>query len=721
MRPAAAAAAAAAMAAPALCAALMAAGMFALTSVAVVSPARAECPFTVSAGQTITSEQTLTDNHDCTIEAGGVVDLGGNGNGNDSGIAMHGENNTFTNNGLITGFTHSGIYFNGAGGALIINSGDIITNADNVSAIVDSTGNIFYNEVINNGRIRIKGKNSRGLSAFKNNSFTNNGSMEIIDADGSNKYNYGSGQGVGFDSGIVFANNGTLFMVGNKDTAGVYAFSGDNNTIYNSGLVKAIPFDHEASNDDNDPYAIYFEGYSGYPSDGNRFVLLPGSLIIGKIGLGTSTSNADTYRNDHTLDVSNGMSVVLTFDDVGTMSNYKDPLFLPGTVESHGAPQFTNLDTRKIAVIDPTLLSVSDEVVTDVVNGSHGGVHGRLAQMRQGGQAQGDGGGGAGAPGGWLHAFGSFRKVEGSEPSADARVGTGGMVTGIDGEYDSNIMLGAFAGAARSQVEHQHDLPVYQYDFDNYEDYSADPETTFHYIKGYVDVQEEDINSFFGGLYASIDLGGANLNAILTAGQSSHDWVRVANNNVVVETETSAGDARSATGLQTYTADYNGLFVAPELSLSHAAAVSENVVVNSGIGLRYTHFSLDGFTESGMTDATENLTVEDRQLDILQVRVQQSLTISASTDQGAVRIAPHYGVEYRSLLGGNKASVVALDLPDYVSFDTGGEDTVFTGFAGINLHQNVGENAEFKAGIEAGLSNHGGRTISGQASLSIRF
>ncbi|NKB50980.1 MAG: autotransporter domain-containing protein [Rhizobiaceae bacterium] len=666
--------------------------------------------------------QTVSADEVCTIEAGAKVEMSDDPNFPtvDNGIAVQvHERGTIVNNGEIhfsgdvndneTGSaTHTGILIRGndvtiINNDLISSSNGDVANGDVADGIVDwgSSGG----HIENHGSIKINGVSGHGISVFQNYKIINTGLIESVDYTGNNTYlDYGSGHGIGFDNGNTVYNSGEIHVVGNVFTSGVYSVGGDNNTLYNSGLIKAIPYDNVAhpendgSNNDN-PFAIHFTGkYDAdpafqtnravhNPTENGKFILFPGSVIVGRIGLFRSTENIDQYRNDHTLEVHNGLSVVLTFSNTGYENKQ---LYLPGTIESLGAPQFTNVDSYKVVVIDPTLHSINDEVISDLLNGVHGSVGNRLTQIRNS-EAEGDAGGnGQGNIFSdrlvWLNAFGSRREQEGESAFLDTEIDTGGFVAGIDGMSEVGIRFGAYLGTSENRVEHEYGT------------------------------QEEDLRGFFGGLYGNYDFAGVALDAMITGGFTNHHRKRQTNNNVIVETEAISGDASSATGMQTAIADYKSYFIAPEMSVVGPHSIEDNITVSPSAHIRYVGYFLDGFAES---DAGDNYMVKDRELHLLQGRLQLEGKISLVTDSGDWHFAPRIGVEYQSIIEGNSFTAKALG-QSYVDFEVSGDKDKTSKFAGIDIHKSIADQVEFRTGIEAKETNDS-QVISAQLGLTIKY
>ena len=391
------------------------------------------------------------------------------------------------------------------------------------------TINVAPGAQVNNGGAN-QAINARG----DDHTFINNGSITSTVNDGvrldlrNNVTNNGSIIGNRFGLNVnddnVIVNNG---FISGQTRAGLKARF--RNTIINTGLIQgdqgvnnsgSLTLTNSGTIIGTGGTAIRFGNGAG------TLNLQPGSNIQGAITFGNGTD---------TLNVANGLSIVNTFGGG------------PEILNTNGAP-FVRIGDQ-IAVLDPTMFSASDEVITDITNGIHNAVHGRLGRFARGGfpvvtssSALGAGrtslGGNGSAKGdatpystglqGWAHAFGGYRNHEGNGPSVDTQHLTGGLVTGADKLIARSTVAGVFIGGSITNVEHLHDA------------------------------QEEDVNSLFVGLYASMGAGSYTFDMMLTGGITEHDRERQVANNL------AAGGVQNATG------DFDGAFISPEIALSHS-------------------------------------------------------------------------------------------------------------------------------------------------------
>jgi outer membrane autotransporter protein len=128
--------------------------------------------------------------------------------------------------------------------------------------------------------------------------------------------------------------------------------------------------------------------------------------------------------------------------------------------------------------------------------------------------------------------------------------------------------------------------------------------------------------------------------------------------------------------------------------------------------VRYAGYFLDGYTETG---SAANLTVGDRDLHILQGRLQVALPLVTTTTY----ISPYAGIEGRTLLSGNTVDAVLLG--QNLSFDPGGADDVGSVFLGLNAAARLADNTDFYGNVEAAWDTDNSNRIGGNVGLRMHF
>ncbi len=643
----------------------------------VVSPAHAACdPDNPDAGGTVTCSDVDNDgfedsdnNLTVNVQSGAQVNTN-----NDDAIDVQGTGNTVNNAGSIT--------TTGAFGTGIITSIDsTVHNSGTIEAIDNAIQTGENSTIKNTGTIR--SQEGAGINSSNGSRITNDGSINTVNGRGINggndvhitnngRINATNDRGITADNRATVINKGSISAGGSN--RGITAFN--NSTVMNYGSVVSELSDGVYVNDDsmvinkgriaggedalslfarntvynsgtienlNGPGGIAINVVGG--SSDLTLVLLPGSKIIGRINLSPGTN---------ILRVGNGLNVAKTFNrsiDV---------------VDTNGAP-FVALGNT-VVVVDPTGFSQIDDNITDVTTGISGVLTGQMDAARANGAtvvASGNGASAVVAPAGgvgkayraWAEVFGGVR----DQGSDGATVGStnvfGGIVAGVDTLTTVHGgRVGLFVGGSVSEVD---------VDFNN---------------------QDIDADSIFGGLYASFAANSIDIDTALTFGYVDYDSVRRVANNTV------------AGGIQKAKADFDGVFVSPEITFSTAMAVANSMRVKPSLTLRYTGLFLDGYTESG---SAANLSVKSRDVHVLSARAQVAIPMTMAQDEnGVLNTEIRVGVDGRTTVSGS--NVNASLLGQSLNFDSGGDDEVLTGFAGAAFSYAMHNDVTLYGNVEAG-------------------
>lgn len=687
------------------------------TAVMLHSGVTQAADFTVQSGQTVGSQTLNTPGDRGTINAGGTINSAGDAVGdvgavdnlsvfnfgtiisNSDGIEIDGANALIRNDGVITSRL-DGIDADG-NNSTIINNGSITvtTSSDGIEAN-GSSGHT----ITNNGTITVQG-NGDGIDVDDNNSVTNNGTINAgdngIEADDNNTIS-NSGQINATDDGINADNNNTISNSGTIISTTEHGVDVDNNstiintgtiisrvndgilinngTVSNSGLIQGVTGIDNSNNGPDDLTVTNSGTIIGtggnailFRTGNDTLTLQPGSNIQGAINFGGGTD---------TLNVENGLSIVSTFTNG------------PEVLNVNGAP-FARV-SNQIAVIDPTLFSVSDEIVTDLTNGIHNAIHGRLGRFGRGG-----------FPGsssltalraarmslgardaslsdddvttesaglqGWAHGFGAYRDQDGDGVFRDTRHTTAGLVSGVDKLIARNTVAGLFIGGSISRVEHRQGT------------------------------QDEDVDSFFVGAYARATVGRLAFDLMLTGGLTAHERDRQVANNLAVG------------GLQTARADYDGMFISPEIAISYHQRWTRTIAFQPSVRLRYTGLFLDGYAETG---AADNFTVSDRDIHQLQGRLQFAFPMQYAFEGKRIRFVPRFGIAARSIDGDD--TINASLLGQSIVFDHGGDDDIMSGFAGADLTIQYGDSLTVFSTLEANVDDDSHHLV-GHVGVRIKF
>ena len=338
-------------------------------------------------------------------------------------------------------------------------------------------------------------------------------------------------------------------------------------------------------------------------------------------------------------------------------------------------------------MVDPTALALADDIIFDLTNSVSGSVFSRLRSERLGGSTgqavaslEGDDPlsfassmGTGGGTEGWVEVFGLAREQRNTSPAVGADHYLGGVIAGADTPVAADTRAGLFLGGSVGELD----------------------------VK--FGSQDEDIDSAFGGIYGGYASGPWAIDLVVTGGWSRYQLTRNVANNTVPG------------GLETASADYDGYFIAPELSVAHTASINGQEVIPS-VQLGYAGTHLDGYTETG---SSSGMTVDDRYIHLLTGRFQVTVPVRIPPYADTVYFAPYAGVEGRTRL--DNSDVDAVLLGQTISFDAGGEDSVGAVLAGFELSALVDDGISLFGRVEATAESNAGRTIAGQAGVQIAF
>ena len=671
-------------------------GMAVAAVAMMVGAAGAEADFVVDNGQTVFFTQFLTNGQTGVVKPGGRILTGGAGIIGIDRNTIHNEgqittlgaadvgilvvnNNVINNTGTISTFGLGAAFgIVGVNGNTIGNSGVIMTLGGGAHGITVASNNTIFNS----GAISTAGAIAHGINALNNNTIGNSGTISttgisaigILALNNNAIANSGTISTLGLNAiGISAGANTSVNNSGNISTQGGAAHGvlvTTNSTIFNAGSIStsgliAHSVQGATNNTVNNSGQLIATGAGSaavlFTGGGNTLRLFPGSNIQGPLN----------FAAGNTLDVTNGLNVNKTFTG-------NTPF-----VVSNGAPFAVN--GLQVAVVDPTALAMADDIVFDLVNSVSGSVFSRLRSERLGGSTgqavaalQEDDGlafassMGAGTEA-WVEVFGLAREQRDTSPAVGADHYLGGIIAGIDTPVGADTRAGLFLGGSYGELD----------------------------VK--FDSQDEDIGSAFIGAYGGYASGPWAIDLVVTGGWSRYDLTRNIANNTVPG------------GMETASADYDGYFIAPELSVAHTVAVNGQEVIPS-VQLGYAGTHLDSYTETG---SSSGMTVNDRFIHLLTGRFQVTVPVRIPQYADSVYFAPYAGVEGRTRL--DNSDVNAVLLGQSISFDAGGEDSVGAALAGVELSALIDDGVSLFGRVEATAESNSGRTIAGQAGLQIAF
>ncbi len=563
-----------------------------------------------------------------------------------------------TNSGLISG-GENGIW--GSFITSLVNSGTISSDRDaiNVDGFIDS--------LVNTGTISggVYGIFSEGPVT----SLVNHGTIR-----GGSAFSHYAG--VGISSGTVInAGSGLIegptALVIHRDSAG-------DGSVTNAGRIRSTSGPSGA--------AIIYE-------DEN-----PGADSLTVLGRSTIEGSINWDGLDDTFATGPGRSSALTLTDSDSDAGDPPTAFaidtngLPFAVERTAAGAAGTAST-KIVVIDPSSFGLADSTLADITGGISGVLTNQANTARNVSTNENGGGAVVASANGtsmtiapaaghgpvlraWAEVFGGWRGEESDGNQLGSDHVFGGAVAGIETDTAMDGMrVGFFVGGSGSHVE---------VEFGS---------------------QDTEIGSVFGGVYAAHQAGDVAIDAAVTVGLADYDQQRFMNDNTV------------SGGVDTARADYYGIFVSPEITISSSLAVAEEIAVRPSLTLRYAGLFLDGYTEKG---SNANLTVDDRDVHIISARAQVAVPVHMNTDAyGTLTTEIRVGADGRATV--SEDNVRATLLGQNLNFTAGGDDEVLTGFAGAAFAYAMTTGTRLYGNIEAGYGTDEAIHVTGRAGVKMPF
>lgn len=641
--------------------------------------------FTILDGQVVTTPQALvTDDSVGTIDEGGVLTVNTDG----AAVSVMGDSINVIVSGLIdtaatnvrgiavlsgklasifvtkTGRIHTdgdgawGIWVVGGSGARIHNEGEISTSGTGTSAILTS---IYGVTIINDGVIATSGLGSHAISVTDEDTVVSNAGLIQT----TNNFS----DGVSITSNKISVYNSGTIVVSGVGSKGVYAF-GSENTVTNSGTILA---DASVSS-----VGIEMEGPDGvvtnsglvssklgdairFNSIGNNTLNLnSGNVIIGGLVFGGGTD---------TLNVANGLSLHYTFDKA------------PDILNTNGAPSLVQgnvvdvIDTTSFAHIDNSLdallagtFNMLAKPKTSNANANENPNALGYAQSPTDNWPEGADWQAENHSRVWANGFAGLQSNNASGSATQANTVFGGGVIGVESMLDPEITAGAFVGFGAAQL--------------------STPGNT----------QTVDTKGQYAGLYGQI---GDHIDLAVTGGVLQHASSRQILNNL------------AATGIETVTADFNGYFVAPEVTFNLLETDFGGKPTRTSLLGRYTFQHIDGYTENG---ADSILTVGARDIHALDTRLKVEADL---VNDNETLVTARAGVDGQFKWGAN--SVTANLLGTNLTFDPGGAPISGSAFVGLTANKQLNENTNLYFDTELTSGTAHGFGITAQAGFKSSF
>ena len=681
--------------------------LYALLSGVFCTMAQADS-FTITTGQTLTEQQTLSTNET------GVIDTGGGLNVVGAAVYMPGTNSSMTNNGEIlvsgeSGFSYvsgfgikctsnnskvvnnGSIVANGKGGGFdggeaygirssssVINSGSIVVNNSGFGAgiIVDSA------TVTNSGSIVTSGDATYGISPWGAASFiSNSGSIKTSGSEASGIYVTSFGSFPGGDD-IVFANSGEITTTG-ANADGITVKYWDGGKIANSGTIVALGTEGRGINyaggssgtiNHSGTIIVSGAGASGIYSDG-----MGGTLNIrGQIIAAGAATSAIIGDNNQTLNLFSGARILGTVD-LGSGTNFVN-VNLDGagpsstiTVDNAGiisqrGQGLSLVRNNSIAIVDTTNLTAAATSLGSISGSIFQAVNQRLnraaAEIPSDMQHQDP------APVSWGHILGSNNQHSEHGAVLGYTTRNQGLLGGYEQTFD-DTRVGLLGGALHTRIDT--------------DQHSSDT----------------DGDNVLAGLYGQITRGTWQFNGAVIAGYVKYDTQRRVTDNLF--------------GEETARADYHGTYLSPSLSATRIHNLGAGLSLRPGVELNYTYSWLGGYSEEGTTNS--NLEVSRRQGGVLNSRLQLAMRQELAEHQGGVEF--RIGVS-RSDYSDEKMKI-GLQSSTATNYLLSGTDSVSGGYVGASARIQLKNQLSLVGDLEYQRSSSSDHATVGYAGLEYRF
>lgn len=620
---------------------------------AITNNAQNGAALTQNFGQVLRTISTNAIGGDATtVNSGNVQNLGCCGPGISTKTDIAG-NATTINAGIVAGGieTITGSNVGGGGNATTINTGIVL--GDVYTSAADQFGGSGVDNALlfNSGTIVANFTGVQVLTTGGNAGLVNYGMLDLRNAP-----LFGHLIIVGSANGNASAYNaGRIF--GELD---VFAFGGTA-TLSNAGLIDSSSTGGRA-----------IDLFSNDPTSKSVLNLLPGSRIIGEIGLNGNPGlgvPATTVNIFSGADISSVTTFGLSCGCGGGLIDTGAPVNVFG-----GAPFVIFGNT--VAVLDPTSFAVQDKNIADFSHTISSMITSRLnnpASMSGGSTPIGFAPSGNVAVDMARDAFAGISSL--NYASTDRVLFSNPSVTAADG---TSVWAQGFVGQRIQDA----DAPTLR-SVNNFYGGMMGVDKTFRpglriggllgagSIKSTIDLNSGDTKSdiVFGGLYGRYAMNQSFVDFALLGGHSSNDLHRNMANNLVPG------------GLETAYANYNGWFISPEIAYGVKMPVGTNLTLTPTARVRYLAAGFGSYQESG---STTNLTVASRTSHNFEERGEVTLTkTSDPTPTQRMQISGTLGLLALQRVGDTTVNTILLG--QNFPFATPGKNDVFGGYGGVGF------------------------------------
>lgn len=590
--------------------------------------------------------------------AGGVSTL--------TGDTFGGGDATFVNTGKVAGdvYVSAADNFAGAGNAVLFNTGSIIANFNGVQ-VTSTSGN---GSLVNFGTIDVSNAPFFGQLIL----------VGSVDGNGSA---YNAGRIIG-ELDVVAGNFGTA-------------------TLSNAGLI-----------DGSKTGGTAIDMFQSDPTASTVLNLLPGSRIIGRIGLNDGTpffgTPATVVNFFGGADISSVTTFGLPCGCGGTVGGLIDT---GSTVNVFGSVPYV-ISGNTVAILDPTSFAVQDKNIADFSHTISSMVTSRLnnpAAMNGGSTPIGFAPSGNVAVDMARDAFAGISSL--NYASSDRVLFSNPSVTAKDG---TSVWAQGFAGQRIQDAN----APVLR-SVNNFYGGMLGVDKTFRpglriggllgggSIDSAIGMSSGDTKSdiVFGGAYGRYAMNQAFVDFALLGGHSSNNLTRMMANNL------------APNGLETATAKYDGWFISPEIAYGVKMPIASDLTMTPTGRVRYLAANFGGYQESG---STTNLTVASRTSHNFEERGEVTLTKTSNpTPAQRMQISATAGLLAFQRAGDTTVNTILLgqNLP----FAAPGKNDVFGGYGGVGFDWRHVSGWTVFGAAEYTATNDSSRTATAKGGVKVAF
>ncbi len=324
-------------------------------------------------------------------------------------------------------------------------------------------------------------------------------------------------------------------------------------------------------------------------------------------------------------------------------------------------------DPNRIKLTTPnySAFALTDDMLSDLTGSIHGAVV--ETEMRPGTAAAGQVV--------WATPFGGARdqKGKGTPGVMDATHAFGGGLVGTSwGTRD--VRVGGFIGGSVGQIDTQSNVSMQE--------------------------QTMDMQTIFGGVYASHARGTVLYDARMLVGQMTHDLTRRVSSRETAESE------------------YSSLLLSPEVGVATTLHVTDTLDVRPRLRLRYAGLFTQGFRERAERADRWDVQYEKRTMHLVEGRAEVGVPVTLANGG---QINPRVGVEGRWLLSGSKIKARSLNRDISHDRDAGGDDGVLTGTLGVGMSVPVADSMALVGSFDGALTTEDAWRATGYLGLTYSF